>query len=262
MAARLAARVLGAPEEWDRRKLQAAGALASLVLLALVVGVVWTMIDLLGSGRQASDVSPGTAGHSAVPEVPAATVDDARPGPLTTTAAGVLRIPQPGTLGAAQVGTGFPRTPEGAMAQLIAIDQRAIQSGSVVTAQDVISAWAAPGGPTPESWSGVEAVSVLLDAAGLPANGATGLLVELRPAMGVIRYQTDEAVTPCVDFVLTTTMPNTRPLRVAVADCQRMVWLDGRWVIGTRPEPKPSPSLWPGSQASYDAGYLWLEVEP
>jgi hypothetical protein len=262
MATRFAARVLAAPEEWDRRKLQAAGALAGLVLLALVVGVVWTMIELLGSGRQAADVPPRTAGHPAVPEVPAATLDEAWPGPLTTTAGGVLRVPQPGTLGAAQVGTGLPRTPEGAMAQLIAIDQRAIQSGSVVTAQGVISAWAAPGGPTPESWTGVEAVSVLLDAAGLPANGATDLVVELRPAMGVIRDRTDEAVTPCVDFVLTTTMPNTQPVRVAVADCQRMVWLDGRWVIGAGPEPKPSPSLWPGSQASYDAGYLWLEVEP
>ena len=39
-----------------------------------------------------------------------------------------------------------------------------------------------------------------------------------------------------------------------------MVWQDDRWVIGPGEEPAPAPSLWPGSQASFDAGYQWLEV--
>ena len=52
--------------------------------------------------------------------------------------------------------------------------------------------------------------------------------------------------------------------QVAAADCQRMVWQDdatgGRWVIGPGEEPAEAPSLWPGTQASFDAGYQWLEV--
>ena len=31
-------------------------------------------------------------------------------------------------------------------------------------------------------------------------------------------------------------------------------------MIGAGEEPAPAPSLWPGSQASFDAGYQWLEV--
>ena len=41
-----------------------------------------------------------------------------------------------------------------------------------------------------------------------------------------------------------------------------MTWTSDRWVIAAGEEAPPSPSLWPGSQASYDAGYQWLEVEP
>lgn len=261
-ARRTAARLLGAPEEWSRRKLQSALVVVSLVLAALVASVVWTVIDLLGSDHPAApDSHPPGADDSSIRISPDMAIEKAQPGPLAVATVPPLRIPQPGTLGVAQVGTGFPRTPEGAMAQLIAIDQRAIQSGSVVTAQDVISAWAELGGPTPETWSGVEAVTVLLEAAGLPGHGATDLQVELRPVMGFIRHQGDDAVTPCVNFVLTTKLATAPPERIAVADCQRMVWRVGRWVIGVGAEPEPSPSVWPGSQGSYDAGYRWLEVE-
>ena len=51
-----------------------------------------------------------------------------------------------------------------------------------------------------------------------------------------------------------------QPQQVAAADCQRMTWRTDRWVIGPGEEPSPAPSVWPGSQASFDAGYQWLEV--
>ena len=113
-------------------------------------------------------------------------VDGAQPGTPLEGSTGVIHIPQPRSLGEAQVATGFPKSTEGALAQLIAIDRRAIESGSVVTAQDVIAAWAAPGGPTPDSWSGVAAVQSLLESAGLPANGSTELAIQLEPAMGLV----------------------------------------------------------------------------
>ena len=77
--------------------------------------------------------------------------------------------------------------------------------------------------------------------------------------MGLIQDQTP---TVCVDFILTASVRGGQPDRIAVADCQRMTWQDGRWVIAPGPEAPPTPSLWPGSQASYDVGYQWLEVEP
>ena len=262
MAARLAAgRVLAAPEEWSRRKLQVLLVVVGIVVVAVVAGIVWSVVALLGS-ESAADASGDAAspdgGEAATRRDPA---EAAQPGPLSNDTVGTIRIPQPSILGPAQVATGFPETAAGALAQLIAIDRRAIESASVVAAQDVIEAWSAPGGPTAQSWSGTAAVATLLESAGLPANGSADLSVGLDPAMGRVEEGV-ETTTACVDFVLTATVPGGQPDRIAVADCQRMTWRDGRWVIAAGDEPPPMPSVWPGTQASYDAGYRWLEVRP
>jgi hypothetical protein len=259
MPARIAvARMLSGPDEWSRRRLQVLLAVAVAVIAAVVIGIVWSVIELVrgdhGSARAENAESAAAEqawGDSAV--------DGAQPGALSRGSTGVIHIPQPRSLGQAQVATGFPKSTEGALAQLIAIDRRAIESGSVVTAQDVIAAWAAPGGPTRDSWSGVAAVQSLLEFAGLPANGSTELAIQLEPAMGLLQ---DETPTVCVDFVLSVTVRGGEPARIAVADCQRMTWTGDRWVIAAGDEATTTPSLWPGSQASYDAGYQWLEVEP
>lgn len=259
MPARIAvARMLSGPDEWSRRRLQVLLAVAVAVTVAVLGGIVWSIIELV-------QVDHGTAraesAESAAADRPwgDSSVDGAQPGALSRGSTGVIHIPQPRSLGEAQVPTGFPSSTEGALAQLIAIDRRAIESGSVVTAQDVIVAWAAPGGPTPDSWSSVAAVQSLLESAGLPGNGSTELAIRLEPAMGLVQ---DEKPTVCVDFILSVTVRGGAPARIAVADCQRMTWTGDRWVIASGDEAAATPSLWPGSQASYDAGYQWLEVEP
>ena len=259
MSARIAAaRMLSGPEEWSRRRLQVLLAVAAVVIAAVVVGIVWAVIELVQSdhGSARAEDTEGAAVEHAWGD---SAVDGAQPGSLSRGSTGVIHIPQPRSLGEAQVATGFPKSIGGALAQLIAIDRRAIESGSVVTAQDVIAAWAAPGGPTPDSWSGVVAVQSLLESAGLPANGSTELAIQLEPAMGLIQ---DETPTVCVDFILTVKVRGGQPARIAAADCQHMTWMSDRWVIAAGDEAAATPSLWPGSQASYDAGYQWLEVEP
>ena len=259
MSARMkAARMLSGPEEWSRRRLQVLLAVALAVMAAVAGGIVWSVVELVqaDSGSAHTEDAEGVAAERAWGP---ASVDGAQPGTLSSGSTGVIHIPQPRSLGEAQVATGFPRSTEGALGQLIAIDRRAIESGSVVTAQDVIAAWAAPGGPTPTTWSGVAGVQSLLESAGLPANGSTELAIQLQPAMGLVQ---DETSTVCVDFILSVTVRGGEPARIAVADCQRMTWTGDRWVIASGDEATPTPSLWPGSQASYDAGYQWLEVEP
>jgi hypothetical protein len=260
------AKLVTGPQEWDRRRLQVLLGIAVLVVLAVAAGIIWSVQALIaGNDPTASDAAASRSSEQQIANAgpTGERLADAQPGPLSTGSAGTLALPQAAKLGETQVATGFPRTAAGALAQLIAIDQRAIGSASVVTAQDVIATWAMPGGPTTQTWSGVEAVAVLLSSAGLPANGSTDLQVVLDPAMGSIKTDPAKAtVVGCVDFVVTVTAGRSPANRIAVADCQRMFWNEGRWMIGPGTEPAPSPSLWPGTQASYDAGYQWLEVSP
>ena len=261
---------LGDPDiEWSRVRLQILLAAATTVVLAMVVGGVWSVANMFtssSSGEGAGADSPQSAQDQlANQELPTAPLEAAQPGSLSSDQTGTLEIPVPLEVGEVGVATGFPRTPEGALAQLAAIDTTALASASVRVAQDVITQWAAPGGPTTKSWSGVQAVAALLESAGMSSDARNTLTVGVEPTMGFIKGTVGDAfVIPCIDFIITATPTNGEPQQIAAADCQRMVWLDdsrgGRWVIGAGEEPAPAPSLWPGSQASFDAGYAWLEV--
>jgi hypothetical protein len=74
------------------------------------------------------------------------------------------------------------------------------------------------------------------------------------PVMGLIKGSVGpDYVIPCIDFEFDLTVVSTG--RVAAADCERMVWTDGRWMIGAGPEPAQPPSVWPDTDAAIDAGY-------
>ncbi|WP_308113041.1 hypothetical protein [Blastococcus sp. MG754427] len=239
-------------------------ALVALAVLAgLVLAVITTFADddpaPAGAGPRvaapATDMSRQDA--LAAAPMPPAEPEAALPGPLATEAAGVIELPRPTGIGPAEVPTGFPRTPEGAMAQLAAIDVTAMESGSVDGVRQVIAEWAAPGGPTPETWSGVDGMARLLSAAGLSSAGSPQLAIVVRPLMGLVKGTVgpDFAVV-CVDFEFTVTVEQTS--RIAIADCQRMQWTGDRWLIGPGPEPAPAPSVWPGTEAAVAAGYREL----
>ena len=267
--ARLKDSVVDPQQEWTRRKLQVLVAVVVVVVLALAGGGAWSMVSLHRAGPASATERASTSGYETAQDqlankpLDSASLQQARPGTLSTEKTGTLRIPAPTRLGAANVPSGFAHTPEGALAQLIAIDQTAIAPASVRTAQLVIDNWTAPGGPTSATWSGVTAVATLLSAAGFPADGSGGLSVTVEPKMGLIKGSVgDDFVIPCVDFVITASVYGTTAQRIAAADCQRMVWAEDRWVIGPGDEPALAPSLWPGTQESFDAGYQWLEVAP
>ncbi|SFP63200.1 hypothetical protein SAMN05660464_3771 [Geodermatophilus dictyosporus] len=252
--------------EWSSARLLAVAVVSALVAVAVLAGVVLAVVAVL------TDEAPTapTAGRGALPPstlsrqdalaavpMPSADPDDALSGPVSTQAADVLDLPRATGVGAADVPTGFPRTPEGALAQLAAIDVTAMEGGSMDGVRRVITGWAAPGGPTAETWSGVRGMARLLSAAGLSGAGSPQLAVVVRPAMGLIKGTVgpDFAVV-CVDLEFTVTVEQTA--RTAIADCQRMVWTGGRWVIGPGLEPAPAPSIWPGTEAAIAAGYREL----
>ena len=153
--------------------------------------------------------------------------DASHPSAVSSTDPGVITLPAPTATGPAQVPTGFPHTPAGAMAQLAAIDQTAFESGSLTQVRAVIEGWAVRGGPTVSNWSLISGMADLFNQMGVAGSGASDvsaqLALVLTPLMGQIKGSVGPDFTiPCVDFELDVTLQQTA--RGADADCQRMVW--------------------------------------
>jgi hypothetical protein len=249
--------------EWGPARLLTLLVVSALVALGVLAGLVLAVIATLTDAPGPTDNAPPAAAPAtemsrqdalASAPLPPTEPDAALPGPLATEAAGVLELPRPTGIGPAEVPTGFPRTPEGALAQLAAIDVTAMESGSVNGVRRVIAEWAAPGGPTPETWSGVDGMARLLSAADLSSAGSPQFVIVVRPLMGLSKGTVGEDfAVVCVDLEFTVTVEQTS--RIAIADCQRMVWTGDRWLIAPGPEPAPASSVWPGTEAAVAAGY-------
>lgn len=262
--------------EWSRQKmlalLIAVGATEVLLVVGIVLAVVYavapvghmaeprtTSTSSSTSGGTGTSMRSGTAvdPRDALADKPMPIVDEdaSHPGPVSTNDPGTpIVLPAPTSIGPAQVPTGFPHTPQGAMAQLAAIDQAALQSGTLAGTREVIRVWALPGGPTASSWSGVRAMAEFFNAAGLSGGGTSRLAIVATPLMGLIKGSVGaDFVLPCVDFEVDVTLQQTS--RGAAADCQRMVWTGSRWMIGPGSEPAPAPSVWPGTDTALAVGY-------
>jgi len=261
---RRAERPVGETSTWGPARLLVLIVVSALVALAVLTGLVLAVVGALpGDQRDGADTAPKAAAPAtglsqqdalAAAPMPTADPDAALPGPLSNRAAGVLEVPSATGVGPADVPTGFPRTPEGALAQLAAIDVTAMQTGSMDGVRQVIAEWAAPGGPTPQTWSGAHGMASLLSAAGLSGAGSPELAFVVRPVMGLMKGTVGEDfAVVCVNFEFTVTVEETS--RIAIADCQRMAWAGDRWVIGAGAEPAPAPSVWPGTDAAIDAGW-------
>jgi hypothetical protein len=271
-----------------------AGAAACALLLAfgLVLAVVYAVApgdhgssEHSAGGARSALPSGAAGGAPAIPDIaesrdalaaramPTVSEDDSHPGPVSTLNPGTpITLPATSTTGPAGVPSGFPHTAAGALAQLAAIDQAALQSGSLAGARQVLAEWALPGGPTSSTRSLVVAMGSLLGSAGLSGGGSTQLAIVLTPLMGEIKGSIGpDFVVPCVDFELDLTL--TQTARGATADCQRMIWTatgsttvagrtggsastaSGRWMIGPGSEPVTPPSVWPDTDAAISVGY-------
>jgi|GEM_PF-335576 len=312
--------ICSAPTVWSRNKLLGMLTGVAAMVVLLVAGVALAVVHAVRPGGNPAG-SPAGKPHGAVgtgtvqsasgdgvdqqtgqPDSPAdsPTLRDQlarRPLPAVPESAShpsAVSLADPGApwllpaatrTGPAGVPTGFTQTPQGAMAQLAAIDTAALSSASLAGARAVITGWAAPGGPTTSSWSVIRAIAALLSETDL--SGGTGQLAVLpTPLMGLIKGSLSANpagtagsggsgqpvfVVPCVDFELDVTVASTA--RGATADCQRMVWttnrgdsggsggtgsaggVGGRWLIGPGPEPAAGPSVWPDTDLAITVGY-------
>lgn len=158
---------------------------------------------------------------------------------------------------AAALPTGFPRTPQGALAQLAAIDTVAFRDLNPATVAAVHRRATLPGAVPLRTWTPNVGVSAILDAIGAPAGTpqvrATWTLTHAQ-VKGVL--DGGDFVLACVLGELDATYRATG--RAGVGDCQRMTWRDGRWFIGPGAQPAFAPSTWPGSADGVRAG--WREA--
>lgn len=284
---------------WGRRRLLAVLAAATTAALLLLTGLGHAIHFALtpaeqippaaGAGSQV--IQPGgirptgapAAGLSsderrdriAADPMPTSVPADAQPAPPATELADPITIPPATTAGPAMVPSGFPHTPQGAVAQLAAIETTVLQAMSIPVAHAVHDAWALPGGTAAGEWSLTGHVRSFLGAARMGAEKDLRTVVMATPAAAQVKG------TDGPDWVLACVLLEVRAVieseaRIGYGHCERMQWQSidtdgpnqtgtagGRWMIAPGETPALAPSTWPGSEAAIAAGWkMWVDAEP
>ncbi len=185
------------------------------------------------------------------------TVEDPRAfrdGQVATTVAEPLAIPPAARTGPLGVATGYPRTPQGALGQLAAIDVAVIQGMSVPATHEIYQQWST-GGADPAGWVMTGNVTDFLTAANQSGqHKEPGLVVTATPAAGQVKgTDGDDWVAACVLLELRASL--VEEARVAYGHCEAMTWAGDRWLIEVTHPVSPAPSTWPGTELAALAGW-------
>ncbi|WP_440900584.1 hypothetical protein [Actinosynnema sp.] len=262
------------PQAWGRGKLLAILAAALGAGLALLTGMglfLWQVLaDDPPERPVTQDTAPspveldeatlpqeGPARREQIADAQMLTVDDPRAyrqGQVAPTVAAPLAVPAPSSTGPVGVPTGYPQTPEGAVAQLAAIDVAVIGAMSVPRTHEIYRSWST-GDADPARWVMTENVTTFLTAAG--QSGPTkeaGLVVTATPAAGQVKGSDGhDWVVACVLLELHARL--VEEARAAYGHCEAMTWTGDRWVIDTTHPVSPAPSTWPGTELAAQAGW-------
>ena len=260
---------------WGRRRLTAALVAAVAAALVLVAGLGYAVHSALADRPAAArdrwagiPLGPqpdrGEADRDAIAAAPMLQVapQDARHGTPAAAPAPSILIPTARTGGVAEVSTGFPRTPEGAIGQLAAIETTVLEGMSIARAGAVYAAWALAGGVGAARWELTADVQAFLDSTAASQVPTASSTVVATPVGAQVKGTDGDAWTvACV-------LMDVRAVAVTVAEigygyCERMQWVgaaDGRWMIAPGTPPAHAPSTWPGSELSIRAGWrAWAE---
>ena len=283
----------GAHPRTDAPRTRAVTKLA--VVAVIVVAVLFAMVALIAialngggahSGTPASGLAGGTPPHTPGPQTSgsgaphstesgdgawdvsaedaiarspmvAFSVEATQPHALSTRTAGSAIALPTATVRTGVVAQGFPQTPQGALAQLKALDETGMR-GLDPAAYDL--AWqelALPGAPTSTTVGLVRAASAARRAGSLDATGPVdGLTSTYQVDAGLIKGTADNGnfVVACVLGELSAITP-TAARRAGVGDCQGMRWVEGRWRISPTALPSAASCAWPGTEEAVTAGY-------
>ncbi len=260
---------------WSRSRLLAMLAGIAVTLALLLTGLGMTVVSAITTPDAATAATTlpsadavvvsvrdriAAAPMAAVGEDAAFTPDPASvPGPQIVVPIATVEA------GPAGVPSGFPRTPEGAVGQLAAIEKAVLESMSLPITRDIHRQWVEPGGPGVEEWELTRNVVSFL-AAGRQGGQEKDIttVVTVTPAAGMVKGSDGPAWTlACV--LMDVQVAIRTEARMGYGFCARMQWnpTEQRWLIGAGNPPAPAPSTWPGSVAAVAAGWLaWTdEVE-
>ena len=255
------------PGAWPRWRLLATLAAVVLTALTLLFGLglaVWTTLVTAPAPHPRTEEAAALPGEvrgdayrdqlAAQPmlQVPAAAASTPD---VSAALAPTLAVAVPDSVGPAGVPTGFPHTPEGAVAQLAAIELTVVEAMNIPFAHQVHDAWSLPGGTSAGEWTMTRNVQVFLNTLGDQGNAKDdSVLVTATPAAGQVKG-TDgpDWVLACVLLDVRAAVATTA--RIGYGHCERMSWHDGRWRIGPGTPPAKAPSTWPGSALAVQAGW-------
>ena len=256
---------------WDRRRLlvvlACVVAAAVLLLLGLGYAVYVALTSATGTAKPVSAAAaaqpapgPQAAGGAArrdeIASAPMLAVGpaDSRASIPAAVAGPTITIPASTRQGLASVPAGFPRTPQGAVAQLSAIETTVLQGMSIAAANQVYEQWALPGGVGVAGWEITQDVQAFLATAQMGTEKDMTSFVVATPAAAQVKG-TDGAdwVLACVLLDMRATI--TADAAMGYGYCERMQWSAGRWMIAPGTPPAAAPSTWPGSDLSIKAGW-------
>ena len=261
----------GGVEAWGRGRLLAGVVAVAVIAVVLVAGLTSFVVSAVSSGSSPAGRGGGhTATGADRRDVIAAAAmvavgaEEARGGTPAAGEVSSFAVPAPQGVGPAEVATGFPASPGGAVGQLAAIVTAATQRMSVAEATRIYRGWALPGGVGPADWSMTVNVQAFWGTAGRSqgqqAPGSAPVRVSATPVAAQVKG-TDGS-----DWVLACVLIDVRALltqwaRIGYGQCERMQW-DGssrRWMIGPGAAPAQAPSTWPGTEAAVRAGWrTWV----
>lgn len=254
---------------------RAAGVLAAMaaVLALLVIGIGFALAGIWSSSPEPSTsngAGPGVVGRDPmlraelelitrpmppIPDqaaLPHALADDDPGEPLV--------LPAPAVVSGHLVPGGFPATPEGALAQLVALTRAGIAGGDPGSYDAAYDAVAQPGAPSGSSSYVHRQLADLRSHGGLrPAGPVPGLAIDWTPTSGLIKGTTSggSLVVVCVLGQLDVDYQG-RVASAGLGDCQAMRRAGGAWRIAAGPPAATAPSAWPGSSEAAAAGYREL----
>ena len=262
---------------WDRRRLlvvlAAVVATAMVLLLGLGYAVYVALTSATGTAKPLQAVTAAQATPGSQPARGAARRDDIASAPMLAVgpadsrastpapvAGPTITIPASTQQGPASVPAGFPRTPEGAAAQLAAIETTVLDGMSIAVANHVYAQWALSGGVGVAGWEITQDVQAFLATAQMGSEKDIASSVVATPAAAQVKG-TDgtDWVLACVLLDMRATI--TADARMGYGHCERMQWQAGRWMIAPGAPPARAPSTWPGSDLSNQAGWrTWVSA--